>query len=536
MATIDILKEQTAPPTPLFLFDCLLASGSTERWSTHAVTVGGNAYPARLLKHNAFALQAAADISVTLANADSHFSEIERETGFRGSQVTVTFLFYDLVANAAASETRVIFQGIGNTADEITESGFRVTFTNRLNLSRIVLPEVRIQRHCPWMFPSTEAQRAQALTGGPNGIYSNLYRGGYSADQTGGVGNLNSGSAFTTCDYTRTSCVARGMFSTDGSGNTTARFGGLEFVPAQILVRSFGEQASHLSPEVDNLALYNDYVPLVYGTAWYQPRIAWAFNDGNLTHMEVVLGMGPISGAVTVLVNDIEIPIAVTGTNMTATGWYNIVSTGTRNGAFDLDFVDSNGNPLGDPYGSMAYMSIVVPNRISAGVSLATVKILLQGLQIEQFDTTGTSIGVSFTNNPAWVLLDVLRRSGWLTSLLDLGSFAVAAEYCAETIETTDLYGNSVLTPRFECNLTIESRRSAAEVVKGIRLGSSLILYSEAGGLLALEVENTLALQQANPPDGTNSTEQLNGGWPAYEFSDGSAPYGGLLRKPNGDP
>src|SRR5271155_3412557 len=168
MATIDILKKQATPPTPLFCFDCLLASGSTERWSTHAVTVGGKAYPARLLKHNAFALMAAADVSITLANADSHFSEIERETGFRGSQVTITFLFYDLVADAAASETRVIFQGTGNTADEITESGFRVTFTNQLNLSRIVLPEVRIQRHCPWIFPSTAAQRLEAITGGPD--------------------------------------------------------------------------------------------------------------------------------------------------------------------------------------------------------------------------------------------------------------------------------------------------------------------------------------------------------------------------------
>ena len=161
---------------------------------------------------------------------------------------------------------------------------------------------------------------------------------------------------------------------------------------------------------------------------------------------------------------------------MTATGWYSVVTPGTRNGAFDLGFTDGSGNPLGDPYGSMAYMSVVVPNRISNGVSLATVRILLQGLELEQFDTTGASLGVSFTNNPAWVLLDVLRRSGWLTTDLDLVSFATAAEYCAETIETTDLYGNTVLTPRFECNLVMQSRRSAAEVVKGIRLGSSLML------------------------------------------------------------
>jgi hypothetical protein len=449
MATIDTLKEQTTPPTPLFLFDCLLASGTTERWSTHPVTFSGNAYAARLLKHNAFALQAAADTTITLANADSYFSQIERETGFRGSQLTITFLFYDLTAGATASEARVIFQGTGNTADQITESGLQVTFTNRLNLSRIVLPEVKIQRHCPWMFPATEAQRAEALTGGTNGIYSNLYRCGYSPDQTGGVGTLDSGAPFTNCDYTRASCVARGMFRIDASSNVTGRFGGMEFVPPQILVRSFGEHGTHLSPEVDNLALYNDFVPLVYGTAWCQPRIVFARNDGNLTHMEVLLGMGPVLGIVTVLVNQIVIPLAQTGADMSATGWYAVVGSGMRNGAFDPDYADGSGNPLGDPYGSMAYLDVVVPNRIASGATLASVQVLMQGLELEQFDTTGASLGVSFTNNPAWVLLDVLRRSGWQTTGLDLGSFAVAAEYCAETIETTDLYGNAVLTPRF---------------------------------------------------------------------------------------
>ena len=93
---------------------------------------------------------ASAQITVTLANADSHFSEIERETGFKGAQVTIQFLFYDLVANAAASEARVVFQGIANSPDEITESTFPVTFMNRLNLQRIMLPEVRIERRCPW--------------------------------------------------------------------------------------------------------------------------------------------------------------------------------------------------------------------------------------------------------------------------------------------------------------------------------------------------------------------------------------------------
>src|SRR6185437_12065920 len=48
-------------------------------------------------------------------------------------------------------------------------------------------------------------------------------------------------------------------------------------------------------------------VPLVYGTAWYQPPITFARNDGNLTHMEVLLGMGQIENVVTVVVNGVEI-------------------------------------------------------------------------------------------------------------------------------------------------------------------------------------------------------------------------------------
>jgi len=526
MPTIDQLKEEQTPPTPLFLFECTLQNGSVERWGTHAVTFDGNNYDARLLKHNLFELAAAPEdtkISVTLANADSRFSEIERETGFRGAQVVARFLFYDLTAQAASSEARIVFRGIANAAEETTEAALRVTFTNRLNLQRIVLPDVRIQRRCPWVFPATSDQRLEALTGGTKGKYSALYRCGYSPDQTGGVGTLDSGQPFTTCDYTRPACTARGMFD-------IGRFGGVEFVPAQIEVRSFGESGSHLSPIIASEARYNDFVPLVYGTAWYQPPVVFARNDGNLTHLEVLLGMGEIAEILKVVVNDVEVPEGVSGVDMTGTGWFSLVTGGTRSGSFNPDF------PGGDPYGSMAMASVVVPNQISNGQSLPRVQVLLAGLKLERFDESGASLGEAFTNNPAWVLLDVLRRSGWLTSDVDLVSFATAAAYCEEAIETTDLYGNTVLVPRFECNLVVNRRWSAAEVARGIRNGSSLLLTYGTGGLLTLRVENTLALQQPAKPDGSNSTEVLNGGWPAYEFSDGSASFSGILRKPGGEP
>lgn len=544
MPTVDQLKEQETPPTPLFLFDCELGSGAIERWSTHAVTVGGNAYAARLLHHNLFQLQAPADsgldgaqkVALTLANADSRFSQIERETGFKGARLSIQFLFYDLAANAAASEARVIFRGMANPPEEITEAALRLSFTNRLNLQRIVLPEVRIERRCPWLFPATAGQRAEALSGGAKGKYSALYRCGYSPDVAGGVGNLNESAPYTSCDYTQISCTARGMFDTDQAANATRRFGGVEFVPAQIEVRSYGEQGTHLSPVLDNIARYNDYVPLVYGTAWFKPPVIFARNDGNLTHMEALLGMGEVESVVKVVVNGVEIPEAHASANVTATGWFNAVTTGTTTGAFNLDFADSTGKPLGDPYGSMAVLSVVVPNQISNGQSLAKVEVLLNGLKLERFNTAGVSLGEAFTNNPAWVLLDVLRRSGWLATELDLASFAAAAAYCDELIETTDLYGNTAAIARFQCNLAIQSRRSAAELINGIRNASSLLLSFGADGLLRLRVEHTLAVQQAAQPAGSNSTETLNGGWPAYEFSDGSAEFSGMLRKANGEP
>src|SRR5271157_1706118 len=314
MQAISDLKEQAVVDTPLIVFDCTLSNGQRESWSTHAVTVGQTAYAARVQQHSAFDIQTASDqgvdgsprISILLANADSYFSEIERATGFKGARLTVGFLFYDLRNQAALTDTTVVFQGICNPPDQIKESTLRLTATNRMNLQRLLLPIVRIQRRCPWDFPATAVQRAEAVSGGANGKYSMFYRCSYSAGATGGSGNLNGSVPFTSCGYTRQDCQARGMFT---------RFGGLEFIPPAIAVRSYGKDWSTSAISV-NQARYNDFVPMVYGTAWYEPMVAFARNDGNLTRMEVLLGIGEIEGVLTVLVSGIEIPLGISGANM----------------------------------------------------------------------------------------------------------------------------------------------------------------------------------------------------------------------------
>ena len=542
MATINVLKELEVPGTPLFLFDCTLSTGDVQHWSTHNVTVNGQVYLSRVLKHNIFDLnsspEAATDgvstVSITLANADSFLSSIERNIGWKGSALVVTFLFFDLTNQVAASDSQVSFRGIANPPDQSTESTLRLSFTNTLNLQRVFLPEVHIQKLCPWNFPSTAAQRQEAVSGGTQGAFSPFYQCGYSPDQSGGVGNLNAGAPYTTCDYSRTQCQQRGMFDTDNASNVTRRFGGIEFVPASIIVRTYGSKTSQVSTPLPNQALYNDFVPLVYGTGWYQPPIVFARNDGNLTHFEVLLGMGQINSVVTVIVNNTQIPVGVNGTNMTSTGWYNVISFGSRNGSFNPDFSNSAGQPLGDPYGSMAFMSVVVPNSISNGTSFPEIDVLIQGLQLAEYDSSGTFVANLFTNNSAWVMLDTLRRSGWNLGQLDVASFYSVAQRCDALVSTADVNGNSTTIPRYQCNLLLTGKRSAGDIVRGIRNGSAMYLTFDSNGLIQLNAEDTLANQQPAQSAGSNSTETLNGGWPAYEFGDNA--FSGILRDASGAP
>ncbi|HKW96960.1 MAG TPA: phage tail protein [Bryobacteraceae bacterium] len=544
MSTAFDLKEHAITDAPLLLFDCAFSNGTIENWCTHQVTIGSTSYQARVLHYNLFEVHTSSDqgadgipkVSISLANADSHFSELERSLGFKGAILTLRFVFFDLRQGIPATDAMTLFQGIFNSPDQITESVFRITATNRMNMQRVLLPQIRIERRCPWAFPTTLAQRQEAVNGGAAQQYSRFYRCGYSPDIVGGAGSLNGVVAFTSCAYTRSDCQGRGMFSRDAAHNVTARFGGIEFLPSGTLVRSYGERGKHWSPIAVNQALYNDFVPLVYGTVWYSPSIVFSRNDGNLTRMEVLLGAGEINSVIKVLVNDIDIPSGRAGTNMTATGWFDLISTGTRNGGFNPDFSDSIGNPLGDPYGNMAALSVVVPNQVSDGNNLPHIKVLLEGLKLPIYAIDGSFTGIQFTNNPAWMLLDILRRCGWELDEIDVTSFAAAAAYADQPIQTQDLHGNPITVARFACNLALTTRRAAGDLIRGIRNTARLFLTYGSGGLLQLRVENTFSLQQPTKPAWSNSTSQFNGGWPSYEFGDGSSGGSGIARRSSGEP
>ena len=52
--------------------------------------------------------------------------------------------------------------------------------------------------------------------------------------------------------------------------------------------------------------------------------------------------------------------------------------------------------------------SAVVPNRISDGRALPKIDVLIRGMKFATYDESGAFLGDAFTNNPAWVTLDLL--------------------------------------------------------------------------------------------------------------------------------
>jgi hypothetical protein len=540
---ISDLKSHEAAYTPLLLFECVLVDGTEERWCTHRVTANGKQYEARVLGHTGFEFRLGGEdrldlgnrLTLTVANVDGRIAQIDSTVGWRGARLRVRFGFFDLANNLLVSSLAAVFAGIANPIEELTERQARLSFLNRLSLSRLEIPQLRIQSRCPWQFPGSEEERQEAVDGGAKGKYSPFYRCGYSPDVENGRGNLDGTEPFTSCGYTREHCRQRGMYDQDNLGRRTARFGGFDFLPSGLLVRTHGAGEHHWSETADGRARPNDTVPHVYGTAWIEAPVIFARDDGNLTHCEVLLGVGPIEGVRKVVANGVEIPLAEDERDMSGTGWYRVLTYGDRDGAFNTDFSDGSGAAMGDPHGSLACLALVLPNQIVERGKLPKVEVLLDGLRLPKYDAQGNIVDIAFTRNPAWVLLDLFRLAGWQLDEIDLQSFVETAQYCDEFIQQTGLGGEHSQGPRYEANLALVRRRSLSEVVRGVRIASGLMISLDWAGRLLLRPETTLRKQHPEKGVYSNAAAPLNDGWPAYEFGDGTNGFSGIVRRRDGE-
>ncbi len=390
MTNIEVMKERRETCTPVLLFDCQLADGTVERWATNEVKLDEHTYEARVVAHGAFALRVVGDatldgpgrVSLVVSNVDGRISQLDRSVGFKGAKLTVRFGFFNLETGLAETPLEAVYSGIGQPAEEIREDAARLSFADRFSLTRILQPSLRVQSTCPWRFPRTSEERAEASGGGGEGRYSSLWKCGYSPDQADGCGTMIDGIPFTNCARTAGDCKARGMYSVDSRGTATARFGGFTYLPATILVRSCGETSPRWSESIDGKARSNDPLPLHYGTGWVRALVNFSRSDGNLTHYELVVATGPMAGVHKVLADGMDVPLGQAGQNMTGTGWFNIVSDGNRNGGRNPFFINSSGESEGDPHGSILTLAVAIPNKLLSGSSHPKFEVLLDGVTI----------------------------------------------------------------------------------------------------------------------------------------------------------
>lgn len=537
MTSIEAMKERRVTSTPILLFDCQLADGTAERWATHAIEAEGNRYEPRVIAHGSFELRTPGDdtvdasgrVTLVVSNVDGRISQLDRTIGFKGARLLVRLGFFGLEAGQAETPLTAIYSGMGQPAEEIREDVARLSFTDRFALTRVLQPALRVQTTCPWRFPVSAEERAEASGGGGEGRYSPLWKCGYSPDQADGCGTMNGTEPFGECGRTVNDCRQRGMYSTDASGRATARFGGFTYLPASVLVRPHGERSARWSDAVEGKARSNDPIPLHYGTGWVRALVNFSRSDGNLTHYELVIATGPMEKVHKLLADGMEVPPGQPGRNMSGTGWFNVVSDGNRNGGRNPFFANGSGEPEGDPHGSIITLAAAIPNRLLSGSGHPKFEVLLDGMRLPRFEEDDTELPAEFSANPAWILLDLVRRSGWKRDEIDLGSFARGAAYCAEAIDVTDEGGQSRQVPRFELNLTLTERKSLSEILRGVRLSTGLTVSLSGTGRLALQMESGIARQHPEKRATSNAESDLAGGWPAYEFGDGTAGRSGVL-------
>jgi hypothetical protein len=555
LSDINAGKDLARAPQPLLLAKIVASDGDTVYLSSaydvgqSYLAYGGNHYQTRLLDSNVGAIQAMSalgldvppSMSLKIDDGDAAiWTNHYNPHGWGGATITLTFI-QRYVGGLVYSSDSITWSFLGGA---VTRKAGVLTIeaTSRANFQRVKLPGVPIQRRCWKVFPATPADQLDCVTNKQNPGY----HCGYSAGQSGGVGNYQTGTTpFTDCDKTRQACIARlgnpsstsvapdGDIGHDTHGNVTGRFGGITWIaPTMYQGKKYttGQQVTGFN--VPNDSILGGYWPEVLGTQWVRAKVVNTAADPNTLRGEAVIcyaPWGPVSGP-KVLINGEEIPQQNPSDPNFSWGFLN---TGGRNGAL-------NAGPIfdkhGDPYGSVAAIWWVVPSEL-ANDSAPTIDVLISGPSILAISGTGASpvYNYVFTVNPIWHLLYIIMRSGYTLADLDANSIQSmidAAAICDTTINYMDLNGNAASHARWRSSFVLsdDQRQTIAQIIVGLRNNCGIVLSpNSADGLFQVFMERTLADQQPSPVPGSNyntavASEQADGtaanGYYAYLFTE----------------
>lgn len=562
IGSILVAKELAESYQPLLLCEFAFKSGRILRTSTHPLSntyggtpsagsyeYSGHEWLPRIINQGIGTIQAMSDLGVDMvpqlevvfADPDkTMYSAWEANEGFRGATLTVYAVMWDAgdtTTGSFSSDAPALIKFVGTCGSaSFDDRTLSVVATSRLNMSQASMPPIRVQPVCGWAFPTNAGDRDSAA----NDPASPFFECGYSYGVTGGVGNPETGTAaFVSCDFSFHACIDRLGDSSplagfvpierDQAGHYTGRFGGFTYIPNQ----NGGLQRPYLTGKweqivnVTNETKYGDFVPMCYGTTWIEPLVMGVASDGNYTYFEVLLAFGEISRIHKVVVNGTEVqryfldaddghrdPANTIPSDslvfLPFNGTWSTVNQGFRNGT-------PNPGPFwgrqGDPYGSMAAIYIKVLRSVAQETAIPSIQVLLDGAKIKTYTDVDTSV-TEFTRNPAWILLDVLKQSGWNYSEVDLQSFIDSAAKCDEQIffnrmdgVFADVYNesSSPVYPRFSSGFAVRQRVSVGELVRGIRASmKASLFFNYLTGKLSLIIKESLASQQSAPIDGSN--------------------------------
>jgi hypothetical protein len=520
VSTINASKDSEQAYQPLLLVTIVALSGQVLRLCTQGLggaedsfPYGGQAYLGRIAEQDLGAIQGHHEggidvmsrVVIRCIDPDKVLFLLHQAHGFRGAAMRIAFLLRDAATGAYSSDSTLPFEGVVEMPQ--FDSKF-ATFaaTSSLNLQRSMIPRTPLQRRCPWVNPVTPAERAAAAD--PESIFFPC-------------GETRDTATAPPCSYTKATCTQ------------PLRRGGLEYdVPAT------GRGRDYLSGKwIDfsnnpNAQRWGQPVPLVYGTAWVDGKTS-VIGEGNSTRGEAVLCDGEIDSIVRVVVNGLDLPPAndITG----ALNYlvrdplmrYNVINRGDRDGAPNAD-APWGGN--GDPYGGVCAILWVLFSKYADPSQVPSVQALVRGRKVRVY--TGAGVGDftrQYSDNPVWVLLDLISLAGVPIARLDLQTFVDAAAFAAATVSYTDQYGGTATHARYACSLVVSQRASAAEAIRRVRLGcGARLVMHPATGKIQICIDATLAVQQPVPVAGSNynvavTSKNMAGaaanGYYAYDFA-----------------
>lgn len=291
------------------------------------------------------------------------------------------------------------------------------------------------------------------------------------------------------CDHSSTSCKARGMFGQDASARNCFRFRGIDFVPTDF---RYEQPSGHhtLTSTNPQFAKYNDVIPIVYGTGRVSCKILFS-QTANDTRGQAVVCEGPVQSITNMIIGTETIPFnAAYPHHDTTTGMWTAGLGAIGQNYTDVWF------PNGDPYSAIAIVSFNFPPEFSGGNSgnpgNFDVSVLVQGLSLPQYNASGAFTVKAFTDNPAWIILDVLRRSGWQTTELNLPSFYAFSVYAAQQIAANVSSTCTQLKSRFRMSVILDQQLPVGEFLSTLLNACRGVLSYDSSGLLRIDCLNRL--------------------------------------------